>query len=47
MMSKNMDQFIRERAEKWLTGDYDEQTKKQVKYLMDNDINVIMSVVRL
>ena len=39
MMSKNMDQFIRERAEKWLTGDYDEQTKKQVKYLMDNDIN--------
>ena len=38
-MSKNMDQFIRERAEKWLTGDYDEQTKKQVKYLMDNDIN--------
>ena len=39
MISKNMDQFIRERAEKWLTGDYDEQTKKQVKYLMDNDIN--------
>ena len=32
MISKNMDQFIRERAEKWLTGDYAEQTKKQVKY---------------
>lgn len=37
-MSENMDQLIKEKAEKWLTGNYDEETKKQVKYLLDNDI---------
>ncbi len=26
------------KAQKWLDGDYDEATKKQVKYLMDNDM---------
>lgn len=29
---------IRERAQQWLDGNYDEATKNQVKYLMNNDI---------
>ena len=32
-----MDRIVMERATKWLEGDYDEATKKQVKYLIDND----------
>jgi phosphoglucomutase len=32
-----VDQFILERANQWLTGNYDEETKKQVRYLMDHD----------
>ena len=33
-----MDLIVKERAEKWLSGNYDEDTKKQVKYLMDNNL---------
>lgn len=32
-----MEQTILNRAQKWLEGNYDEATKKQVKYLIDND----------
>ena len=35
----NLEQLVRSKAQKWLDGDYDEATKKQVKYLMDNDAN--------
>lgn len=31
-----MEQKILERAQKWLDGNYDAETKKQVKYLIDN-----------
>lgn len=34
-----MEQTVLSKARKWLEGDYDEATKKQVKYLMDNDTN--------
>lgn len=37
-MSGNLDLIVKERAEKWLSGNYDEDTKKQVKYLMDNNL---------
>ena len=32
-----MEKIVREKAEKWLTGNYDETTKNRVKYLIDND----------
>ncbi len=32
-----MENLVKEKAEKWLEGNYDEQTKRQVKWLMDND----------
>ncbi len=35
----NLEQLVRSKAQKWLDGDYDEATKEQVKYLMDNDAN--------
>ena len=36
-MDTNLDQIVLEKAQKWLTGNYDEKTKQQVKYLIDND----------
>ena len=36
-MNDNLDQLVMAKAQKWLEGDYDEATKKQVKYLIDND----------
>ncbi len=36
-MVNELDQLVLAKAEKWLTGEYDEATKKQVKYLIDND----------
>ena len=36
-MSKDLDAVVVEKAQAWLDGHYDEATKKQVKYLMDND----------
>lgn len=35
---QDLETQVRIRAQKWLDGDYDEQTKQQVKYLMDNDL---------
>lgn len=36
---ENLEQTVLNKARKWLEGDYDEATKQQVKYLMDNDAN--------
>ena len=36
-MSENLDLIVKERAEKWLSDSYDEETRKRVKYLIDND----------
>ncbi len=35
---QDLEMQVRIKAQKWLDGDYDEQTKQQVKYLMDNDL---------
>lgn len=35
---QDLETQVRIKAQKWLDGDYDEQTKQQVKYLMDNDL---------
>lgn len=37
-MDVKIDPVIQERALKWLEGNYDEKTKEQVRYLMDNDV---------
>ena len=36
-MSENLDLIVKERAEKWLSDSYDEETRKKVKQLRDND----------
>jgi phosphoglucomutase len=36
-MNATIDQTILDRANIWLTGNYDEETKRQVRYLMEND----------
>lgn len=37
-MNENIDKNVLERAEKWLYGDYDLETKSQVKWFIDNDL---------
>ncbi len=37
-MANQLEQIVMSKAQKWIDGDYDEATKKQVKYLMDNDM---------
>ena len=36
-MANELEQLVLSKAQKWLDGDYDEATKKQVRYLMDHD----------
>ena len=36
-MANELDQIVMAKAQAWLDGDYDEATKAQVKYLIDND----------
>ena len=36
-MSENLDLIVKERAERWLSDSYDEETRKKVKQLIDND----------
>ena len=36
-MVNELDQLVMAKAQSWLDGDYDEATKAQVKYLIDND----------
>ena len=38
----NLDNLVLSKAQKWLDGDYDEATKQQVKYLIDNDKNELV-----
>jgi phosphoglucomutase len=37
MANQNLIKEVREKAEKWLAPDFDEDTKKQVRYLMENN----------
>ncbi|MDE5695467.1 MAG: phospho-sugar mutase, partial [Alistipes sp.] len=41
-MANEVEQLVRQKAQSWLDGHYDEQTKKQVKYLMDNDMKELV-----
>ncbi len=36
-MATELEQLVLSKARKWLDGDYDEATKKQVRYLMEHD----------
>ena len=36
-MDNNLEQLVMSKAQKWLEGNYDEATKAQVRYLIDND----------
>ena len=41
-MANQLEQIVMSKAQKWLDGDYDEATKKQVRYLMDNDMKELI-----
>ena len=36
-MTDNLERAVYEKAQAWLDGNYDDETKKQVKFLIDND----------
>ena len=36
-MENNLDTIVKAKAQQWLDGDYDAQTKEQVRQLMEND----------
>lgn len=38
-MNTELDLLVDKKAQKWLTGDYDQTTKDRIKYLIDNDKN--------
>ena len=41
-MANELEQMVLRKAQTWLDGPYDEETKKQVKYLMDNDMKELV-----
>ena len=41
-MENGLEQQVLAKAQKWLDGNYDAETKKQVKYLMDNDMRELV-----
>ena len=41
-MANELEQTVLKKAQAWLDGHYDEETKKQVKYLMDNDMKELV-----
>ncbi len=41
-MANEEEQLVLQKAQSWLDGQYDEATKKQVKYLMDNDMKELV-----
>ena len=41
-MANELEQMVLKKAQTWLDGHYDEATKKQVKYLMDNDMKELV-----
>jgi phosphoglucomutase len=42
MKNTDMLKTIKEKAQKWLEGNYDEETKKQVKHLLEHDENELI-----
>jgi phosphoglucomutase len=42
LMANEEEQLVLQKAQSWLDGQYDEATKKQVKYLMDNDMKELV-----
>lgn len=41
-MENGLERQVLAKAQKWLDGNYDAETKKQVKYLMDNDMKELV-----
>ena len=41
-MASELEQKVLKKAQSWLDGHYDEETKKQVKYLIDNDMKELV-----
>ena len=41
-MANELEQMVLQKAQSWLDGHYDEETKKQVKYLMENDMKELV-----
>ena len=41
-MASELEQMVLRKAQSWLDGPYDEETKKQIKYLMDNNMNELV-----
>ncbi|WP_300797348.1 phospho-sugar mutase [uncultured Alistipes sp.] len=41
-MANELEQMVLKKAQAWLDGNYDEETKKQVKYMMDNDMKELI-----
>ena len=41
-MANELEQMVLKKAQAWLDGHYDEETKKQVKYLMDKDMKELV-----
>ena len=41
-MANELEQLVLKKAQAWLDGPYDAETKKQVKYLIDNDMNELV-----
>ncbi|MCM1150472.1 MAG: phospho-sugar mutase [Alistipes sp.] len=41
-MANEVERLVLEKAQGWLDGHYDEETKKQVKYLIDNDMKELV-----
>ena len=41
-MANELEQTVLKKAQAWLDGHYDEETKKQVKYLMENDMKELV-----
>ncbi len=41
-MANELEQQVLKKAQSWLEGNYDEATKKQVKYLIDNDMKELV-----
>ena len=37
-MANELEQMVLKKAQAWLDRHYDEESKKEVKYLMDNDM---------
>ena len=42
-MANELEQTVLKKAQAWLDGHYDEERKKQVKYLMENDMKELAS----